>query len=163
MKKLTYLVLTVLRVILLVSLAYIVVSCNFNDTSSSKESWLFVHTADNTQVTNTTTIMMPVTNDIFAFTDRPYRKHIYMNGEQFASLWSNDDTNSFKIDPPNAVLTWMDGDEIKEVEVVITDSDFDGDTITYTINDTSGIITGDITNVSLFVDPAYYGRARSRT
>ena len=75
MKKLIYLFLTVL-----------IVSCNCNDTSNSKESWLFVHTADNAQVTNTTTIVMPVTNDIFAFTDRPYRKHIYMNSEKFASL-----------------------------------------------------------------------------
>jgi hypothetical protein len=105
---------------------------------------------------------MPVTNDIFAFTDRPYRKHIYMNGKKFASLWSETSENSFKTDPPNAVLTWMDGDETKEVEVVITGASSDGDTITYTINDASGIITGDILNVSLFVDangPAAYDAA----
>ena len=141
MKKLIYLFLGLL-----------IVSCNCNDTSNSKESWLFVHTADNAQVTNTTTIVMPVTNDIFAFTDRPYRKHIYMNGEKFASLWSETSENSFKTDPPNAVLTWMDGGEIKEVEVVITGVSSDGDTITYTINDASEVITGDILNVSLFVD-----------
>ena len=152
MKKYIYLVLTVL-----------IVSCNCNDTSNSKESWLFVHTADNAQVTNTTTIVIPVTNDIFAFTDSPHRDYVYMSGKQFASLWDETSENSFKTDPPNAVLTWMDGDEIKEVEVVITGASSDGDTITYTINDTSGVITGDITNVSLFVDPAYYGRARQRT
>ena len=152
MKKLFYLFLGLL-----------IVACS-SDTKKSNESWLFVHTAYNTQVTNTTTIMMPVTNDIFAFTDRPYRKHFYMNGEQFASLWDdNEEIDNFYTDPPNAVLTWVDGGEVKEVEVVITDADFDGDTITYTTNDTSGIITGDITYVSLFVDVAYYGRARSRT
>ena len=30
------------------------------------EEWLFVHTADEAQVTNNTTIVMPVTRDIFA-------------------------------------------------------------------------------------------------
>ena len=139
MKKLLYLFLTVL-----------IVGCS-SDTKKSNESWLFVHTADNAQVT-TTTIVMPMTNDIFAFTDRPYRKHLYMNGKQYASLWSNDETNSFYTDPPNAVLTWMDGDGVEEVEVVITDADFDGVNIIYTINDTSGIITDNIENVSLFVD-----------
>ena len=141
MKKLLYLFLTVL-----------IVACS-SDNKKSNVSWLFVHTADNTQVTNTT-IVMPMTNDIFAFTDRPYRKHFYMNGEQFTSLWDdNEEIDNFYTDPPNAVLTWVDGDEVKEVEVVITDADFDGDNIIYTINETSGIITDNIENVSLFVDP----------
>ena len=141
MKKLIYLF-----------LALTIVACSTDDNNNeTQEEWLLVHTADNAQVTNTT-IVMPMTNNIFAFTDRPYRKHLYMDGEQYASLWSNDETNSFKIDPPNAVLTWMDGDEINEVEVVITDANFDGDNIIYTINKTSGIIKDNIENVSLFVD-----------
>ena len=53
------------------------------------EEWLFVHTAQEAQVINTTTIVIPVTRDIFAFTDRPYRKHGYMTGEQFVSLWAD--------------------------------------------------------------------------
>jgi hypothetical protein len=90
------------------------------------EEWLFVHTADEAQVTNSTTIVMPVTRDIFAFTDRPYRKHDYMTGEQFAALWTHSGSNSFKSDPPNAVLTWVDGEEVKEAEVVITGASSDG-------------------------------------
>ena len=139
MKKLLYLFLTVL-----------IVACS-SDNKKSNVSWLFVHTADNTQVTNTT-IVMPMTNDIFAFTDRPYRKHLYMNGTQYASLWSNDETNSFYTDPPNAVLTWMDGDEIKEVEVVITDADFDGVNIIYTIENATIKANQPLEGVSLFVD-----------
>ena len=60
--------------------------------------------------------------DIFAFTDRPYRKHAYMTGEQFASLSADSGSDSFKTDPPNAVLTWLDGDKVHEAEVVITDA-----------------------------------------
>ena len=143
MKKLIYLFLTLL-----------IVACS-SDNKKSNVSWLFVHTADNTQVTNTT-IVMPMTNDIFAFTDRPYRKHLYMNGTQYASLWDdNDDTNNFYTDPPNAVLTWMDGDEIKEVEVVITDADFDGVNIIYTIENATIKANQPLEGVSLFVDPHY--------
>ncbi|MDA0863886.1 MAG: hypothetical protein O3B88_04390 [Bacteroidetes bacterium] len=141
MKKLIYIFLTVL-----------IVGCS-SDTKKSNESWLFVHTADNAQVT-TTTIVMPMTNDIFAFTDRPYRKHLYMNGKQYASLWSNDETNSFYTDPPNAVLTWMDGDGVEEVEVVITDADFDGVNIIYTIENTTIKAKQLLESVSLFVDPS---------
>ena len=122
-----------------------------SDTKKSNESWLFVHTADNAQVTNTT-IVMPMTNDIFSFTDRPYRKHLYMNGTQYASLWSNEETNSFYTDPPNAVLTWVDGDEVKEVEVVITDADFDGDNIIYTVENSNLTANQSFEDVSLFVD-----------
>ena len=32
---------------------------------------------------------MPVTNDIFAFSDRPYRDYVYLNGEEYASLWDD--------------------------------------------------------------------------
>ena len=95
------------------------------------EEWLFVHTGEEAQVTNNTTIVMPVTRDIFAFTDRPYRKHAYMTGEQFASMWAKAGSNSFKTDPPNAVLTWVDGEDVKEAEVVITGASFDGNSITY--------------------------------
>jgi|TARA_R110000744_G_scaffold97307_1_gene188050 hypothetical protein len=141
MKKLLYLFLTVL-----------IVACTSSDNKKSNVSWLFVHTADNTQVTNTT-IVMPMTNDIFAFTDRPYRKHLYMNGTQYASLWDdNDDTNNFYTDPPNAVLTWVDEDEIKEVEVVITDADFDGVNIIYTIENATIKANQPLEGVSLFVD-----------
>ena len=114
------------------------------------EEWLFVHTAEEAQVTNNTTIVMPVTRDIFAFTDRPYRKHAYMTGEQFASLW--DEGASFKTDPPNAVLTWIDGEDVKEAEVVITGASFDGNSITYNRKYSAIVPFGKLNSVSLFVD-----------
>jgi hypothetical protein len=94
---------------------------------------------------------MPVTRDIFAFTDRPYRQHAYMTGEQFASLWADSGSDSFKTDPPNAVLTWVEGEDVKEAEVVIKDASIDGNSITYTTNAHSNTV-GTIKSVSLFVD-----------
>jgi hypothetical protein len=116
------------------------------------EEWLFVHTAEEAQVINNTTIVLPVKRDIFAFTDRPYRKHAYMTGEQFASLWAKAGNNGFKTDPPNAVLTWVEGKDVKEAELVITGASFDGDSITYTTNSHRNTV-GTIKSVSVFVDP----------
>jgi hypothetical protein len=55
-----------------------------------------------------------------------------MKGEQFASLWAKADNNGFKTDLSNAVLTWVDGEDVKEAELVITGARFDGSSITYT-------------------------------
>jgi hypothetical protein len=125
--------------------------------SQPKEEWLFVHTAEEAQVTNNTTIVMPVTRDIFAFTDRPYRKHGYMTGEQFASTWAKAGSNGFKTDPPNAVLTWVEGEEVKEAEVVITGASIDGNSITYTRKYSATIPDGTLKSVSLFVDQDVQG------
>jgi hypothetical protein len=126
-------------------------ACSFTEDKPAEE-WLFVHTAEEAQVINTTTIVMPVTRDVFAFTDRPYRKHGYMTGEQFASLWAEAGSDSFKADPPNAVLTWVDGEDVKEAELVITGASFDGDSITYTRKHPATVQFSNLKGVSLFVD-----------
>ena len=103
--------------------------------------------------TNSTTIVIPLTGEIFAFTDRPNREYKYISGDEFASYWNDyDDENSFKLDPPNAVLTWVDEDGVEEVEVVITDADFDGTNIIYTIENTTITANQTFDDVSLFID-----------
>ena len=89
--------------------------------------WLFVHTAETAEMTSATTLVMPVTRDIFAFTDRPNRQHGYMKAHHFVTLWDEGEGDTFKADPPNAVLTWVDGGEMKEAEVLITDAKVVGD------------------------------------
>ena len=96
---------------------------------AKKLEWLFVHTAKTAEMTSETTLVMPVEREIFAFTDRPYRKHIYLTGDKFASLWSDSSSDSFKVNPPNAVLTWIEEGVIKEVEVVIANVSSDGKNI----------------------------------
>ena len=77
----------------------------------AQEEWLFVHTAESAKILNATTIVMPLVDDIFAFTDRPYRKSYHMTGQHYAELWIHQGENCFQDDPPNAVLTWVDGGE----------------------------------------------------
>jgi hypothetical protein len=133
--------------------SFFLASCSKDcPTPQSQETYLFVHTADSAQILNDTTIVMPVTNGIFAFTDRPYRVSTYLNGETFTGLWSDTLSSGFYYDPPNAVLTWADDEGINEVEVVLIAAFSDSNTITYTVNDALVIPTGNITDVSLFID-----------
>ena len=148
MKKLTYLF-----------LALLMLSCTTDDNSNVDNSntlekeWLYTHTALEATATSSTTIVIPFTEDIFAFTDRPNREHKYISGDEFASYWNDyDDENSFKLDPPNAVLTWVDADGVSEVEVVITDANFDGNNVIYTIENTTITANQSFEDVSLFVD-----------
>ena len=148
MKKLIYLFLTVL-----------IVSCttddnnNVDNSNDLQKEWLYTHTALEATATSSTTLVIPFTEDIFAFTDRPNREFKYISGDEFASYWNDyDDENSFKLDPPNAVLTWLDADGGEEVEVVITDANFDGTNVIYTIENTTITANQSFEDVSLFVD-----------
>ena len=117
--------------------------------------WLFVHTAEIAEMTSATTLVMPVTRDIFAFTDRPNRQHAYMNAHEYASLWDEGEGDTFKADPPNAVLTWVDGDFVLEAEVVITDLSVseNGRMLFYTLDvEVGSLDIGMINDASLFVD-----------
>jgi hypothetical protein len=120
------------------------------------EEWLFIHTAKEAQVINNTTLVMPVTRDIFAFIERlkgrPYRKHTYMSGEKFSSMWSDSGGDSFKADPPNAILTWVDGKTINEAKVVIKDASFDGKSMTYTHSYVATKLNGKTVPICLFID-----------
>jgi surface protein len=143
-----------LKVLSLLLFTLLMVTCKRDDdVQPQTEQWLYAHTASQGIATSSTTFVMPVTDDIFGFTDRPYRKSKYISGDEFASYWNDyDDVNSFKLDPPNAVLTYVDGDEIKELEVVITDATFDNSNITYTIDNTSLTNNETFDDASLFVD-----------
>ncbi len=136
-------------------LALIIVACSTDDNNNVDDTqveWLYVHTAIEANATNSTTLVIPFTEDIFAFTDRPNREHKYISAYEFVSYWSEDATNSFQFDPPNAMFTSVDDDGIAEVEVVITGASTDGDNITYTIQNPKLTENATFVDVSLFVD-----------
>jgi hypothetical protein len=117
--------------------------------------WLFVHTSPTAEMTSETTLVMPVTREIFAFTDRPNRKHGYLTAHAFVSLWDKGEGNTFKADPPNAVLTWLDGDKVHEAEVIITDASVlaHGRAISFEVKLEAGeALSGQMQRLSLFVD-----------
>jgi hypothetical protein len=131
----------------------------------AKKEWLFVHTADEVHVKSSTVIVMPAEKDIFAFTDRPYREHMYLTPGQYVSLWGDNGGNdSFLTDPPNAVLTWVSPkDGVHEAEIVLTYAKYKNEKIEYTFKFLSGqklAVNGQeikmATGISLFVDMMCY-------
>ena len=118
--------------------------------------WLFVHTAQTAEMTSDTTLVMPVTREIFAFTDRPNRLHGYLNAHEFASMWNKGEGDTFQADPPNAVLTWIDSEDIKETEVVITNAAVtnNGRSIVYELVIENGdVLIGKMQDAPFFIDP----------
>lgn len=122
---------------------------------AKKLEWLFVHTAKTAEMTSETTLVMPVEREIFAFTDRPNRKHGYMTAKWFVGMWGDDKGDSFKADPPNAVLTWTDGDTVREQELVITNATAaaDSKSVVYEVEFEAGRKADKVLkNASLFID-----------
>ncbi len=113
----------------------------------SSPSWLFVQSAPDVMI-------VPMDREIFAFTDRPYRKHHYLNAHEFAALWKGEN-GTFKADPPNAVLTWVENGEVHEMEVELRDARVGnhGRTIHYEISVEEGVDRLDtVEDASLFID-----------
>ena len=122
--------------------------------------WLFVHTAKTAEMTSATTLVMPATRDIFAFTDRPNRQHGYLNAHEFVSLWDEGEGDTFKANPPNAVLTWVDGGEMKDAELLIVSAQTvsHGREIAYEVKLEAGETpVGKMGYASFFVDGIYTG------
>jgi hypothetical protein len=78
-----------------------------------------------------------------------------LTAHAFVSLWDKGEGDTFKADPPNAVLTWLDGDKIHEAEVIITDASVlaHGRAISFEVKLEAGEAPGvKLLGVSLFVD-----------
>ena len=123
--------------------------------------WLFVHTAKEA-VLSGSKLTMPAANDIFAFTDRPYRENMEIPAQSFVKLWTTDEENSFYEDNPNAVITYAgDGGVMTAEEVVIEGAVFANDLITYNLS-RSEVEAMDYTllqSVSVFIDDVSYSCA----
>jgi hypothetical protein len=126
-------------------------------TNSSEPEWLYVQTAATAKMTSDTTLEIPFTRDVFGFTDRPNRRQAYLTAFEFASLWTAEGANSFAADAPNAVLTWVVGEEQREAEVIINNATVYADgvqeSLVYEVTLEAGQMPdAQMSSVSLFVD-----------
>ena len=86
------------------------------------------------------------------FTDRPRREVGHMRSSRFVELWDAG-AESFAIDPPNAVLSFLDGDEAPDdVVVVLHDPKLAGDELTYTVDVLEGALPASMGPCTLFID-----------
>ncbi|MFM1571557.1 MAG: hypothetical protein ACKJRN_09050 [Porticoccaceae bacterium] len=131
---------------------------NLDPSSKPQKSWLFAHIAIQAEILNETTIVMPVTGKIIAFTTEPFHKHAALSGEQFALLMLDAESKSFKTGPRNAILSWLDEKGTQEVRVVVTGAKISGEgkNITYTTEALPNINTNmALTSPHLYLDRHY--------
>ena len=79
---------------------------------------------------------------------------LFCHAMVFATLW--DEGVTLNEDPPNAVLTWVSGDDISESEITISGAEWHGKgRVTYSFTVTAGDLpVGSLMRASLFVDQA---------
>ena len=153
----------------IITLLLLTSACANSDlTLEPNTKWMFAHMTSEGHIANGTTVIMPVTQDIIAFTDIPYQKHAEISGLEFISLLGEVRSTAIRRHSKksrNAVLSWLDGDQTRETRLVITGVEVvrDGKSIAYTV-ETIDALSGAQSLVSphLYID-RYYKRKDTRS
>jgi hypothetical protein len=125
---------------------------NAPDTAATAD-FLFVQTAKGMTFNKTGSKLAldgvsPVT---LFFTDRPERIAGNMKTTAFVPFWSKG-KNSFLSDPPNADVSILEGEQLRQVVVVLRDPVLQGDSLIYTVNVLQGEMPTKAADVSVFID-----------
>ncbi len=115
---------------------------------------LFVQTSSGFESTEGRITLQGVSPSTLYFSDRPKREVGHISSKHFVDIWS-DGENSFEIDPPNAVISFLAAADSapEDAVVVITDPRLEGDSLSYAIDLLDGTIPNHTGPVSLFIDP----------
>ena len=115
--------------------------------------FLFVQTADAMSFDKATSklTLEGVAGQTLFFSDRPERIAGNMKTAAFVPFWSTG-KDSFLSDPPNADLSIMEGNQLKQVVVVLKDPEIDGDKLTYTVQMVEGEMPAKGSDISVFID-----------
>jgi hypothetical protein len=85
------------------------------------------------------------------FADRPQRVAGNMKTNAFVPFWGQG-TDSFAKDPPNADISIIEGDVMRQVVVELQDPILNGDVLHYRVKTLQGEIPAKGTDVSVFID-----------
>jgi hypothetical protein len=85
------------------------------------------------------------------FADRPERIAGNMKTTTFVPFWSTG-KDSFLSDPPNADLSILEGEQLRQVVVVLRDPVLQGDSLIYTVKVLQGEMPDKAADVSVFID-----------
>ena len=96
----------------------------------------------------TLTGVSPVT---LYFTDRPERIAGNMKTTRFIPFWS-EGADSFKANPPNADLSIVEGQALRQVVVELQNPVLKGEDLTYTVKIIAGDMPATADAVSVFID-----------
>lgn len=90
---------------------------------------------------------------ILYFSDRPNRFVGHMTAKQFLKFW-NKGADSFKKDPPNAVLSILSDSKIENAVVELLSKEVEGNIWRYKVKVLSGSIPKSFSAANLFIDEA---------
>jgi hypothetical protein len=85
------------------------------------------------------------------FSDRPERIAANMKTAAFVPFWSKG-KDSFLSDPPNADISIVESDKLRQFVVVLQDPVLQGDNLTYTVKVVQGDVPATGSDVSVFID-----------
>ena len=113
---------------------------------------LFVQSAKSVAMDDKTLTLKGISPLVTFFCDRPTRYAGHVTLAEFLQSWDHG-KDSFTAEPPNAVLSVLDGDTADDVVVELLDKPrVDGDELTYDINIIDGTATQKNGPGSLFID-----------
>jgi hypothetical protein len=120
---------------------------------AKQADFLFVQTAkgmtfDKSASKLTLNGVSPVT---VMFSDRPERIAANMKTAVFVPFWSKG-KDSFLSDPPNADISILEGDQLRQIVAVLQDPVLQGDNLTYTVKVLQGDMPAMGSDVSVFID-----------
>ena len=115
---------------------------------------LFVQSAHGLTTSNGSVTFHGLAQATLFFADRPQRVVGHLTSRKFVDQWG-DGEDSFAMDPPNAVVSFLeDGEAVpEEVTMTIMDPQLEGDTLTYKVNILDGMLPASSGPCSLFIDP----------
>ncbi len=117
---------------------------------SKNPGYLFVISGTSGSLEGDTLTLNGVPNVVY-FTDRPARVAEHISFEKFVESW-NEESDSFKADPPNATLSVLKEAEAKQVVVELMSADMKKGSIYFKVEVLEGNVTGTFTVASIFID-----------
>jgi hypothetical protein len=114
---------------------------------------MFVQTAEGARAGDGTLTLLHLSASTLYFSDRPQRVVGHVTPRHFVDLWSEGE-NSFAEDPPNAVVAFVDRQEMVDAVVVLRDPRLTGSRLTYSIEILDGDLPPKAGPCTLFIDPA---------
>ncbi len=114
---------------------------------------LFVQSASGSSSDERTLTLHGLTDSTVYFADRPRREVGHISSHRFVELWEGDE-NDFSIDPPNAVLSFLeeDGPTPEDAVVVLHEPHLEGHELTYTVDVLEGTLPKRTGPCALFID-----------
>jgi hypothetical protein len=113
--------------------------------------YLFVQNSQEVSLKDNVMTLKGVASDTLYFSDRPDRIVGRVTTEAFVDSWTKG-PDSFKKDPPNAVLSVLPGSELQDIVVVLKRPRLTGDDLVFDVEVLDGekTVTGGVS--SLFID-----------